>query len=133
MIITQKNIEKLKKFVRWLEWIQIRVENFTQKIWNAIYNNRVANEIKEIFYRLFGVPYPEYIYTDDLEGGNYIYKITPENPKIGEEVRIMVTDNIGYAIDVSKWSMFKKNRMLNNLNKSFGGARFIFKRVLTYE
>ena len=40
--------------------------NFYNKIVNFLVNNKVSMFIKEAFYSLFGVPYPEYIYNNNL-------------------------------------------------------------------
>ena len=95
----------------------ISVINKWNTIENFLVNNKVSIFIKESFYSLFGVPYPEYLYN-------------------AEANEVSTTPELKYALDVSKMNYFKKRYMIYAINKTWkmnsGGGEYKTKRVLTY-
>jgi len=121
--------------------------NFYNKIVNFLVNNRVSIFIKEAFYSLFGVPYPEYFYNDDLNDyivsynqgwmlGYYkILGIRINAPVLVSEASS--TPDLNRALDVSKYSVWKKKYLLFMINKTYmksenPNGKYRLKRILTY-
>lgn len=107
--------------------------NFYNKIVNFLVNNKISIFIKEAFY-LFGVPYPEYLFSDDE--GDYLVdykKGKTEDRKTIVEFR--TTPELKYALDLSKmwfWKKYYVRYVVNKTAKEYGRGLFRFRRILTY-
>lgn len=108
-------------------------------IWNKaesyLINNSVSIFIKETFYSLFGVPYPEYVY--NAESNDYVVRYTKGRTEDGKPmVEVSTTPELKYALDVSKMNYFKKRYMIYAINKTWklngGDGEYRTKRILTY-
>lgn len=109
--------------------------NFYNKALNFLLNNRVSILIKEAFYSLFGVPYPEYLYNTEI--GDYVVRYTKGRTEDGKPmVEVSTTPELKYALDVSKMNYFKKRYMIYAINKTWklngGEGEYRIKRILTY-
>jgi hypothetical protein len=108
--------------------------NFWNKIENFLVNNKVSIFIKEAFYLLFGVPYPEYLFSDN-EGD---YLVDYQKGKTEEDktiVEFRTTPELRFALDVSKmwfWKKYYIRYVVNKTAKEYGRGTFRFKRILTY-
>lgn len=124
----------------------ISIQNKVNKVVNAILNNKFSNFIKECFYQLFGVPYPEYLYNDltgdyvvsytqgRSEQSYYFYSIkTPFKLTMGE---LRTTPDTKWALDISKYNVIKKKYLIYAINRTLreagGQGVFRVKRILTY-
>lgn len=117
------------------EKLFISMANRWNKIENFFINNRVSIFIKEAFYSL-RVPYPEYIYNDDVN--DYVVRYTKGRTEDGKPmVEVSTTPELKYALDVSKINYFKKRYMIYAINKTWkmnsGEGEYRTKRILTYE
>lgn len=117
------------------QWI-IKAQNALNKVMNAIVNNPLSNWIKETFYLLFGVPYPEYLYNPEAK--DYVVRYLKGKTEDGKPlVEVSTTPDIKYALDVSKVAFYKKRYMLYAINKTWklqgGEGEYRFKRILTYD
>lgn len=109
--------------------------NFYNKIINFLVNNKISIFIKEAFYSL-RVPYPEYLYNDDVN--DYVVRYTKGKTEDGKPmVEVSTTPDLKYALDVSKMNYFKKKYMIYAINKTWkmnnGEGEYRTKRILTYE
>ena len=114
----------------------ISVINKWNTIENFLVNNKVSIFIKESFYSLFGVPYPEYFY--NAESNDYVVRYTKGRTQDGKPmVEVSTTPELKYALDVSKMNYFKKRYMIYAINKTWkmnsGEGEYRTKRILTYE
>jgi hypothetical protein len=105
------------------------------KVINWIVNNPLSNLIKETFYFIFGIPYPEYIYNDSTS--EYVVSYIKGRNEDGETVvEFKTTPEVEYALDTSQMWFWKKRRMLHGVNKTWGiyngDGVYRFKRILTY-
>ncbi len=109
----------------------INLANKYNGLINFFVNSKFSNWLKEFGYNLFGVPYPEFMYSDQLE--QYIARL-PEKPKIGEEIEIELCDISTYAQDFSHLNYFKKKKLLKLVNQTFDKMTvFRYRRILEYK
>jgi len=128
----------------------IDLQNKINKVWNAIYNNRLSNHIKDTFYYLVGTPYPEFMYCDS--SGMYVASVSrgyqTENKTLrtirllfgleAMEVTVDLTSSSVYALDVSTLPFWKKKKLLKDVNKArlLSSPQvkeiFRFRKILTY-
>lgn len=102
---------------------------------NFIVNNKVSIFIKELFYLLFGVPYPEFLFND--EENDYITFYQKGKTEDGNTVvEFRTSPDVRYAVNVSKFWFGKKYYMkyaVNKTSKMYGrNGSYRFKRILTY-
>lgn len=114
----------------------ISIANKWNTIENFFVNNKVSIFIKEAFYSLFGVPYPEYLY--NAEANDYVVRYTKGRTEDGKPmVEVSTTPELKYALDVSKMNYLKKRYMIYAINKTWkinsGEGEYRTKRILTYE
>lgn len=117
------------------EKVFISIANKWNKIENFFINNRVSIFIKEAFYSLFGVPYPEYLYNPEVK--DYVVRYTKGRTEDGKPmVEVSTTPELKYALDVSKMNYLKKRYMIYAINKTWkingGESEYRIKRILTY-
>lgn len=121
--------------------------NFYNKIVNFLVNNKVSIFIKEAFYKLIRVPYPEYLYNDKLndylahysqgwvEGYYTVMGFRLNAPVLVSQ--ISTTPELKRAADFSKMSWIKKRIILSGVNRACKQnnleGSYRFKRILTYE
>lgn len=124
----------------------IRIVNLYNKIYNFLYNNRFMNAIKELFYQLLGVPYPEYMYNDLVndyvvsftkgKAEEFYYVFGIKTPFRKTLVEVKTSPNMKYALDISKYNIVRKKYtfyIVNRTLKEFGGdGIYRTKRILTY-
>lgn len=103
---------------------------------NFIVNNKVSIFIKELFYRtLIGVPYPEYLFSDNEN--DYLVDYKKGKTKEGKViVEFTTSPTYKFALDVSKMWVFKKyyiKYIINKTSKEYKRGTFRFKRILIYQ
>lgn len=112
----------------------ISIVNKWNKIVNFFVNNRISIWIKEAFYVLAGVPYPEYLFSDTE--GDYLVDYQKGKTEEGKViVEFRTTPELKYALDVSKmwfWKKYYIRHVVNKTAKEYGRGSFRFKRILTY-
>jgi len=108
--------------------------NFYNKIINFLVNNKISIFIKEAFYLLFGIPYPEYLFSNDE--GDYLVDYQKGKTEEGKTiVEFRTTPELKFALDVSKmwfWKKYYIRYIVNKTAKEYGRSQFRFKRMLTY-
>lgn len=107
----------------------IGFSNKWNSIENKIVNNRLSNWIKELFYQLFGVPYPEYLYNEKMNDYVVAYSqgFVPTTlnfkgfsiPFIGFATEISTTPEQKFALNVAKLWVLKRNYIKSMVNKSW--------------
>jgi len=113
----------------------ISIANKWNTVENFFVNNKVSIFIKEAFYSLFGVSYPEYLYNS--VANDYVVRYTKGRTEDGKPmVEVSTTPDLKYALDVSKMNYLKKRYMIYAINKTWkmnsGEGEYRTKRVLTY-
>lgn len=108
--------------------------NYWNKIENFLVNNKISILIKEAFYLLFGVPYPEYLFSN--EDNDYVVDLQKGKTEDGKIiVEFRTTPDVKYALNVSKmwfWKKYYIKYVVNKTAKEYGRSTFRFKRILTY-
>ena len=112
---------------------RMRIQNFLNKIWNSIYNNRFSNWLKEAL--SVGMKgYKTYLVCN--ENGMYVSEIIDgrlENGKRYSDLR--VTDSVKFALDIQPYGKIKRWITLNKVNKivQLESLTFRYKRILEVE
>lgn len=125
IIITREQTAKIEKKL-------ITFANRYNSFINVIVNNRFSNWLKEFYYQITGFPYPEFMYSDQL---NLYISSLPDNPKGGEEVEILTCDKSTHAKDFYEFGYFKKKKLLALVNNTLENQniKFRYVRLLEYK
>ncbi len=134
-------MQKLDAIDEGIRKIELGLIFFINKINNFllfVMYNKLFVLIKDLFYNIFGTPYPVYLYNKELDDyvSGYSNEITTD---LQREVNVATVEAKGreqFAIDFSKYWIWKRNAIKKWVNKAWkeqgGVGTYYFKRVITY-